>query len=163
MLFRIIFWISKNVYFVIYLWWLILEVETPDIASAQPEIFQGKGGFVKLGHFDKHFIKKSRKKARKIFWSFLSLRYSWNYILKGKFNPRIDTIRAFFSKIRTLFLIFKKEQGRFSPSSPPLVARLHRYILIPLINVYCSWWWLISMSSDSKVIFEIENAPCLIY
>ena len=25
--------------------------------------FQGRGGFVKLGHFDKHFIKKSRKKA----------------------------------------------------------------------------------------------------
>ena len=31
--------------------------------GAQPEIFQGRGGFVKLGHFDKHFIKKSRKTA----------------------------------------------------------------------------------------------------
>ena len=31
--------------------------------GAQPEIFQGRRGFVKLGHFDKHFIKKSRKKA----------------------------------------------------------------------------------------------------
>ena len=31
--------------------------------GAQPEIFPGRGGFVKLGHFDKHFIKKSRKKA----------------------------------------------------------------------------------------------------
>ena len=31
--------------------------------GAQPEIFQGRWGFVKLGHFDKHFIKKSRKKA----------------------------------------------------------------------------------------------------
>ena len=26
-------------------------------------ICQGRGGFVELGHFDKHFIKKSRKKA----------------------------------------------------------------------------------------------------
>ena len=25
--------------------------------------FSGQGGFVKLGHFNKHFIKKSRKKA----------------------------------------------------------------------------------------------------
>ena len=33
------------------------------ITGAQPEIFQGREGFVKLGHFDKHFIKKSRKKA----------------------------------------------------------------------------------------------------
>ena len=26
-------------------------------------IFQGRGGFMKLGHFNKYFIKKSRKKA----------------------------------------------------------------------------------------------------
>ena len=29
-------------------------------ADAQPEIFQGRGGFMKLGHFDKHFLKKLR-------------------------------------------------------------------------------------------------------
>ena len=27
------------------------------------KFFRGRGGFVKLGHLDKHFIKKSRKKA----------------------------------------------------------------------------------------------------
>ena len=32
-------------------------------AGAQPEIFQGRGGFVKLGHFDKHFIKNSRTRG----------------------------------------------------------------------------------------------------
>ena len=26
-------------------------------AGAQPDVFQGRGGFVKLGHFDKHFDK----------------------------------------------------------------------------------------------------------
>ena len=31
--------------------------------GAQPEIFQDRGGLVKLGHFDVHFIKKSRKEA----------------------------------------------------------------------------------------------------
>ena len=30
------------------------------MAGAQPEIFQSRVGFVKLGHFDKHFIKRSR-------------------------------------------------------------------------------------------------------
>ena len=37
--------------------------------GAQPEIFQGRGRFVKLGHSDKHFVKNSRKKgpAVKIF------------------------------------------------------------------------------------------------
>ena len=32
-------------------------------SGAQPDIFQGRGGFVKLGHFDKHFVKNSRKKG----------------------------------------------------------------------------------------------------
>ena len=31
--------------------------------SAQPEIFQGRGGFIKLGNFDKHFLINSRKKV----------------------------------------------------------------------------------------------------
>ena len=37
--------------------------EVDQKAGAQPEIFQSRGGFVKLAHFDKHVIKKSRKKA----------------------------------------------------------------------------------------------------
>ena len=32
------------------------------ISGAQPEIVQGKGVFVELGHFDKHFVKNTRKK-----------------------------------------------------------------------------------------------------
>ena len=38
----------------------------------------------------------------------------------SKFNIRMDTIGALFSKIRALFLIFKKGRGGL----PPLVARL---------------------------------------
>ena len=32
-------------------------------ADTQPEIFQGRGGFVELGYFDKYFVKNTRKKA----------------------------------------------------------------------------------------------------
>ena len=32
------------------------------ITGAQPEIFQGRGGFVKSGQFDKIFIKKTQEK-----------------------------------------------------------------------------------------------------
>ena len=32
-------------------------------SGAQPELFLGRGGFVKLGHFNKYFIKNSIKKA----------------------------------------------------------------------------------------------------
>ena len=46
-------------------------------SGAQPEIFQGKGGFVKLEDFDKHFIKKSRKKVpHEENFGVFSLRYS---------------------------------------------------------------------------------------
>ena len=42
--------------------------------GAQPEIFQGKGGFVKLRHFDKYFIKFEEKRThREKFWSFFLL------------------------------------------------------------------------------------------
>ena len=33
------------------------------ISGAQPDIFQGKAGFVKLGHSNKEFVKNSRKKS----------------------------------------------------------------------------------------------------
>ena len=31
--------------------------------GAQPEIFQGRGDFVELGHFDKLFVKNTHKKG----------------------------------------------------------------------------------------------------
>ena len=33
-------------------------------SGAQIEIFQGRGGFVELGHFNKHFVKNTRKNVR---------------------------------------------------------------------------------------------------
>lgn len=33
------------------------------ISGAQPEVVQGKGGFVELGYFDKLFVKNARKKC----------------------------------------------------------------------------------------------------
>ena len=33
------------------------------ITGVQPEIFQGRRGFVELGHSDKHFVKNTREKG----------------------------------------------------------------------------------------------------
>ena len=87
-------------------------------SGAQPEIFQGRGGFVKLGHFNKYFINNSRKKGPtgKNF-TVLSPRYSYNYILSGKFNLSMD-INGALSKIRALFWIFKKGRGVLPPPPP---------------------------------------------
>ena len=38
--------------------------------GAQPKIFQGKGGFVEPEHFDKYFVKNTKKVAGKNFGAF---------------------------------------------------------------------------------------------
>ena len=87
--------------------------------GAQPKIFKDRGGLVELEYFYKHFVKKNRKKGlagKKL--AVFSPRYSWNYILNGKFNSKMDTIWAFFYKIRDFFSIFKIRQGRPPRPSP---------------------------------------------
>ena len=51
-----------------------------------------------------------------------------NYILNGKFNPKMDRIRESFSKIRSYFTLFKQWQGRSSllPTSWPLRVNIHQ-------------------------------------
>ena len=63
---------------------------------------------MKLGYIDKLFVKKAKKKKKRKHSGTFSPRYSQNYILNGKFNPRMYTIRAFFSKIWELFFDFQK-------------------------------------------------------
>ena len=72
-------------------------------AAAQPEIFQGRGGFAELGHFDKLFVKNTKKAyAGKYFGGFSPIQ-SLSYSLNGRFKPRMDTIRTFFPKSGTFF------------------------------------------------------------
>ena len=64
----------------------------------------GKGvgewdGVAELEQFDKKFVKTTEKEILQ------------RHILNGKFNPKMSRIRAFLSKIRTLFSIFKKNKG----------------------------------------------------
>ena len=67
-------------------------------------IFQGWGGLVKLGHFAKSPTRNN--------FGIPSPRYSQNYILNGKFNPKMDTIRAFFPKSEHFFHFSRKGGGR---------------------------------------------------
>ena len=97
--------------------------------------FQGRGDFVELGHFDKHFVKNTSKKLHK-------------YILNGKFNSKMDAIRAFFPQIWAFFRFSKKGRGGLALS--PLVARLwvwinmDQYLWISLNSLQntCIMFWL---------------------
>ena len=69
-------------------------------------IFQGRGGFVKSGSFDKHLSKIQENKAPqgKILEFFLLE----NYTLNGKFNQRMDTIRVCFFLNQGTYFDFQK-------------------------------------------------------
>ena len=85
---------------------------------------------MKLGPFDKHFIKKSRKKAPpgKVLEFFVL------DTLKTTFNLRMDTIRA-------LSFDFQKRSGEASPRPPPSCAH------VPV-------FWLIFQNSGILIFFS---------
>ena len=68
----------------------------------------GEGGF---GHFDKHFVKSTRKKGN-ILEFFLLDNLKFIFWMEH-FNPNMDAVRTFLSKIRTLF---SKRAGEASTS-----------------------------------------------
>ena len=86
-----------------------------------------------LGHFNKYFVKNTRKKGPtgKLFELFPP-RYSENYILNEKFNSKMDTIWGFISESVHFFRFSRKDRGGFTlpPSCTPV--RVAEYTLISL-------------------------------
>ena len=88
-------------------------------AGAQPEIFQGRGGFVELGQFDKDLVKNTKKKARKETLKIYVLDTVKTTFRMKKLTQRWTQSCLFSPKISALFSIFKKVFPLF-----PLVAHL---------------------------------------
>ena len=86
--------------------WSVLQYRCP---TSNFQVREGR--FVELGCFDKDFVKNTGKRdpAVKYFEVFFS-RYSQNYISNGKFNSKMDKMRAFLSKIR-MFFNFQPSRG----------------------------------------------------
>ena len=51
---------------------------------------------MELGHFDKHFVKNTKKEPAGKILDFFFLDTVENYISNKNFNPKMDTIRPFF-------------------------------------------------------------------
>ena len=90
----------------------------PYHAGAQPELFLGWGGFAEPGHFDKHFVKSTKKQAKIV--EFFVLNTVKTTFQMKKINPKMDTISVFFPKLEHLFRFSKK--GRVGLPSPPSCA-----------------------------------------
>ena len=97
----------------------VLQKEFLVVQVYNQKFFKAGGQMLEeLGHFSKHFVKNAKNggPSGKHLGVFSPI-YSQNYIFNGKFNPKMDTIRATFSKIKTLFSIFKNGRGGLPSSS----------------------------------------------
>ena len=116
--------------------WSVLQKESYLSAGAQP------------GSAGKHFG---------VFYP----RYSYNYILNEKFNPKMDPIRVSLTNIRTLFLIFKKGRGNLS-SLPSWHLwewlNMHQYPWISLIIYEKAW---IYSSDYARPLNMHDHLTCL--
>ena len=102
------------------------------LSCAQPDIFQGRGGFAILGHFDKKFVKNPKKgPTGKILEFFLQDTLKTN-IFDGIFNPKMETIKGFFPKNQGTFFDFQKRQER-TPHLP--------FVASPLSCVPVHFYW----------------------
>ena len=89
-------------------------------AGAQPEIFQGRGGFVELGQFDKDLVKNTKKKAPQgNILKIYDLDTVKTTFRMKKLTQRWTQSGLFFPKISALFSIFKKVFPLFPPSCAP--------------------------------------------
>ena len=102
-------------------------------AGSQPEIFQGRGSFVELGHFDKFFVKNTREKSpqRKILELLLLDSLKSTFWMED--STQGWTMTVCFPKSRHFFQFSKKAGEASTPLPLPLVAQLRRVVWIKLL------------------------------
>ena len=87
--------------------------------GVEPEIFQGKGSFVKLEHFNKHFVKNTRKKR-----AFQEKTLEFFHLDALKTQKNLTQKRAkpvpFSPNQETFFWFFLKSRGGLPPSCAPV-------------------------------------------
>ena len=155
------------------------------ITGVRTEIFQGKGGFLELGHFDKHFVKNTRKKRahrEKFAWEPIKVQifrlstahekfhqictligsFCWNYI-----KVQLEKYRGVMShdpeewcKIwRKTDFLFQKwhEFGKF--------WREHSKVsrICTLIGSYCVKYLMFDLKKYRWVIFHDTEECCKIW
>ena len=96
-----------------------LQENTQGEAGSQPEIFQGRGGFVELGHFDKFFVKNTREKSpqRKILELLLLDSLKSTFWMED--STQGWTMTVYFPKSRHFFRFSKKAGEACIPPPPP--------------------------------------------
>ena len=64
--------------------------------ACNQKTFNPWGGFLELGHFDKHFVKTQKKGPQGKNFGLFVLDTVGNYLSNKMFNPKMDAIRPFF-------------------------------------------------------------------
>ena len=125
----------------------------PVYSGAQPEIFQGRGGLVGLGHIYKHFVKNTRKKAAhgNIWWFFLLDTLKTTFWMENV-TQRWTQSGHFLQNQGTFFAIFKIGEGR--PPLPPPSCAPDICDKCPIISQYYSYLDLM------RLLQRIESIYC---
>ena len=93
--------------------------------------FQGRGGFVELGYFDKHFIKSASKN------------YTTTFLMK-KLTQIWTQSGPFCQDQSTFFDFHKRLVEACPPNYAPVSVDMHHYLLISLniLENDCIMFWL---------------------
>ena len=153
------YWIRHIQNIVIHLRLVVLQKEQCVSTFVQPEILQGREGFVELGQFNKNFIEITRKKtSQRNILQFFPLNIlkttSWIENLTQR-----STQSGFFSLKSRYFFLFSKKAGEASPSPSPLVSHLwawlnmHQYFWLSL-NILQNAWINCSDYASSEYIWS---------
>ena len=111
-----------------------LQENTQREAGSQPEMFQGRGGFLELGHFDKLFVvKNTREKSPQREILELLLLDSLKSTFWMEDSTQGWTMTVCFPKSRHFFQFSKKAGEASTPLPLPLVAQLRRVVWIKLL------------------------------
>ena len=92
-----------------------------------------------------NILSKSQEKrpCRGKFWNFFSYTLKTTF-LNGKFNLRMDTIRAFFSQNQGTFFDFQKRAGEVSPASCKPEC-------FPYVSCICDTFWWVGIVTEVNV------------
>ena len=126
--------------------WVTYSLGSPRLAGFRTQL---KPRF-NLGWTQLSIPGNTRKKgaAGENFWDFFP-RYTWNSILNEKFN----LVRAFFSKIRTLFFEFSKRAGETSPLLPSSYAAVN----------LCKFFFLVFTFIQRLIYWSVVILSCACY
>ena len=125
------------------------------VTGGQPEIFQGRTGFLEQKHLDKHFMHDIQKKGSSAGKNFLvfSSRYSLNCISSENLTLKCTQTGQFFPILEYFLPNFKKDRENLPPF--PFLVALQSYFFFLKRGWYRTNFSSRQCSNSAKINFRL--------